>query len=301
MKNASSDVAASNIMFTFASEEVENTPIFTSESGSTSVVVNNMAPGATADLSMVFKAAPTAEQKSYRMTIQEQYDSPEFKNAKEEVKIALPVKQEPRLNTSTIDVMPDAIEVGSETNVMFGINNTGKVILYNVMARFEADSIQPADAYVGNIKPGETGNVDTMLTAIAPTTDDGKVKIIISYEDENGVVSETEKEMLLNVSEAFSDDGMDGMDADADAAQAGGAGRIAPMLVIAALVGAGAGVVVWKRKKKKIAEEKALEDELEEELDNELGEPEMTTADVSEDETKDVEKEQNYHLKRKKK
>ena len=308
MKNASSDVAASNIMFTFASEEVENTPIFTSESGSTSVVVNNMAPGVTADLSMVFKAAPTAEQKSYRMTIQEQYDSPEFKNAKEEVKIALPVKQEPRLNTSTIDVMPDAIEVGSETNVMFGINNTGKVILYNVMARFEADSIQSADAYVGNIKPGETGNVDTMLTAIAPTTDDGKVKIIISYEDENGVVSETEKEMLLNVSEAFSDDGMDGMDgmdngmdADADAAQAGGAGRIAPMLVIAALVGAVAGVVVWKRKKKKIGEEKALEDELEEELDNELGEPEMTTADVSEDETKDVEKEQNDHLKRKKK
>ena len=307
MKNASSDVAASNIMFTFASEEVENTPIFTSESGSTSVVVNNMAPGATADLSMVFKAAPTAEQKSYRMTIQEQYDSPEFKNAKEEVKIALPVKQEPRLNTSTIDVMPDAIEVGSETNVMFGINNTGKVILYNVMARFEADSIQSADAYVGNIKPGETGNVDTMLTAIAPTTDDGKVKIIISYEDENGVVSETEKEMLLNVSEAFSDDGMDGMDgmdngmdADADAAQAGGAGRIAPMLVIAALVGAVAGVVVWKRKKKKIGEEKALEDELEEELDNEMGEPEMTTADVSEDETRDVEKEQNDHLKRKK-
>ena len=74
---------------------------------------------------------------------------------------------------------------------------------------------------------------------------------------------QTEKEMLLNVSEAFSDDGMDGMDgmdngmdADADAAQAGGAGRIAPMLVIAALVGAGVGVVVWKRKKKKIAEEK---------------------------------------------
>ena len=58
---------------------------------------------------------------------------------------------------------------------------------------------------------------------------------------------------------------------------------------------------VRKRKKKKIGEEKALEDELEEELDNELGEPEMTTADVSEDETKDVEKEQNDHLKRKKK
>ena len=308
MKNASSDVAASNIMFTFASEEVENTPIFTSESGSTSVVVNNMAPGATADLSMVFKAAPTAEQKSYRMTIQEQYDSPEFKNAKEEVKIALPVKQEPRLNTSTIDVMPDAIEVGSETNVMFGINNTGKVILYNVMARFEADSIQPTDAYVGNIKPGETGNVDTMLTAIAPTTDDGKVKIIISYEDENGVVSETEKEMLLTVSEAVSDDMMDGMDgmddsmdADADAVQKGGAGRMVAMFVIAALVGSVAGVLVWKRKKKKMAAEKALKDELENELDSELGEPEMTTVDALEREKNNDENKENVHPEVKKK
>ena len=307
MKNASSDVSASNIMFTFASEEVENTPIFTSESGSTSVVVNNMAPGATADLSMVFKAAPTAEQKSYRITIQEQYDSPEFKNAKEEVKIALPVKQEPRLNTSTIDVMPDAIEVGSETNVMFGINNTGKVILYNVMARFEADSIQPADAYVGNIKPGETGNVDTMLTAIAPTTDDGKVKIIISYEDENGVVSETEKEMLLNVSEAVSDDGVDGMDgmgdgmdADADAPQAGGTGRIALVLVIAALVGAGIGVLVWKRKKKKMAAEKALENDLDEELDSRRDEPEITTY-ISENEKKEVDEEETNYQKGKKK
>ena len=308
MKNASSDVAASNIMFTFASEEVENTPIFTSESGSTSMVVNNMAPGATADLSMVFKAAPTAEQKSYRMTIQEQYDSPEFKNAKEEVKISLPVKQEPRLNTSTIDVMPDAVEVGSETNVMFGINNTGKVILYNVMARFEADSIQPTDTYVGNIKPGETGNVDTMLTAIAPTTDDGKVKIIISYEDENGVVSETEKEMLLTVSEAVSDDMMDGMDgmdgsmdADADVTQTGGAGRMAAMFVIAALVGSVAGVLVWKRKKKKMAAEKALENELEEELDCESDESEMTMTDASEREKNNDKNKESVHPREKKK
>jgi uncharacterized membrane protein len=268
MKNASSDVAASNIMFTFASEEVENTPIFTSESGSTSVVVNNMAPGATADLSMVFKAAPTAEQKSYRMTIQEQYDSPEFKNAKEEVKIALPVKQEPRLNTSTIDVMPDAIEVGSETNVMFGINNTGKVILYNVMARFEADSIQPADAYVGNIKPGETGNVDTMLTAIAPTTDDGKVKIIISYEDENGIQQEPiEKELNLYVTEPMDYSDMD-MDAgnfdDTVDQEPAGIQKYLKFIIPAAAVLAVAAitVVVVKKKKKKASQEEDVDDEI---------------------------------------
>ncbi len=269
MKNASSGVDASNIMFTFNSEEVDNTPIFTSESGSTSVVVNNMAPGATADLSMVFKASPTAEQKSYRMTIQEQYDSPEFKNAKEEVKIALPVKQEPRLNTSTIDVMPDSIEVGSETNVMFGINNTGKVILYNVMARFEADSIQAVDAYVGNIKPGETGNVDTMLTAIASTMDDGKVKIIISYEDENGTVSETEKEMLLTVSEGTvidddigAADRLDGGMDDMDSSQNKGIKLVAVPLTIAVIAGLSAGVLIWKKKKKQKSENESVDDEI---------------------------------------
>ena len=96
MKNASSNVTSSNIMFTFASEEVESSPVFTSDSGSTSMVVNQLAPGATTDLVMVFKSSPTAEQKSYTMTIKEQYDSPEFKNAKEEVKISIPVKQVPR-------------------------------------------------------------------------------------------------------------------------------------------------------------------------------------------------------------
>ena len=44
--------------------------------------------------------------------------------------------------------MPDAISVGEESNVMFSINNTGKVMLYNVNAVFEADSIQKNEAYV---------------------------------------------------------------------------------------------------------------------------------------------------------
>ena len=211
MKNASSNVTSSNIMFTFASEEsADKSPVFTSDSGSTSMVVNQLGPGATTDLSMVFKSSPTAEQKSYTMTIVEQYDSPEFKNAKEEVKISIPVKQVPRLNTGTIEVMPDSISVGSETNVMFGINNTGKVLLYNVMVRFEADSIQTTDAYVGNIKPGETGNLDTMVSGVAPTEDDGKVKIIITYEDENGLTTEVEKEMLLFVNEPIDELGRNG-------------------------------------------------------------------------------------------
>lgn len=271
MKNASSNVTSSNIMFTFASEEVESSPVFTSDTGSTSVVVNQLSPGATTDLMMVFKSSPTASQKSYTMTIKEQYDSPEFKNAKEEVKISIPIKQEPRLNTGTIEVMPDSISVGSETNVMFGINNTGKVLLYNVMVRFEADSIQTTDAYVGNIKPGETGNLDTMVTGVAPTADDGKVKIIISYEDENGLATEIEKEMLLFVNEAMDDfgdmeagniDGMEGMDGMGGEQTFFGKYKMILFPAAALIVIIAATTVIVIRKKKKAAQEEGMDDEI---------------------------------------
>lgn len=201
MKNASNSIAASNILFTFESETVSDSPVFTTVNGSNSVVVNSLAPGASDTLTIKFSSSPTAEQRSYTITINEQYDSPEFKNAKEAVKIAVGLKQEARLNTGTIEVMPDAISVGEESNVMFSINNTGKVMLYNVNAVFEADSIQKNECYVGNIEPGKSGNVDTMINGIAPTTDDGKVKLSITYEDENGKVSTVEKEIQLMVNE----------------------------------------------------------------------------------------------------
>ena len=64
-------------------------------------------------------------------------------------------------------------------------------------AIFEADSIQRAESYVGNIKPGESGNVDVMVAGAAPTMDEGKIRLTITYEDENGVVTPVEKEVQL--------------------------------------------------------------------------------------------------------
>ena len=82
--------------------------------------------------------------------------------------------------------MPEAIEVGNEANVMFSIYNVGKTKLYNVSVKFEADSICGGDTFIGNMDPGATGNVDAYLAGQAATMDDGTVKIIISYEDEEG-------------------------------------------------------------------------------------------------------------------
>lgn len=209
MKNASTNVAASNILFTLESAKVDDSAVFTTESGSSSMVVEALGPGQSTEIRAKYVAKAGVDQRSYAITIKEKYDSPEFKNAEESISVDIPVKQYARLSTSNIEVMPASITVGSESNVMFGINNTGKVILYNVTASFAADSIKPVDAYVGNIKPGETGNVDTMLSGIAPTMDDGNIVISITYEDENGVMAEpVTKEMNLMVTEEMDIDEM---------------------------------------------------------------------------------------------
>ena len=257
MKNASNSIAASNILFTFESEAVSDSPVFTTVNGSNSVVVNSLAPGASDTLTIKFSSSPTAEQRSYTITINEQYDSPEFKNAKEAVKIAVGLKQEARLNTGTIEVMPDAISVGEESNVMFSINNTGKVMLYNVNAVFEADSIQKNEAYVGNIEPGKSGNVDTMINGIAPTADDGKVKLSITYEDDNGKVSTVEKEIQLMVNEDQSmdesnvDDTWNSDDVQPEPSTTDKLKHLAIPVGIVGVVLAAVILVVIRRKKKK--------------------------------------------------
>ncbi len=276
MKNASTTVAASNILFSLEPEKVENASVFSTESGSSSIVVNSLGAGESTELRVRFLAKAGIDQRSYTITIKEKYDSPEFKNAEESVTVDIPIYQQARLSTSTFEIMPDSIEVGGESNIMFGINNTGRIQLYNVNARFEAPSIRTTESYVGNIKPGETGNVDVMVAGEAPTEDEGKVKVIISYEDENGEVTEVEKELTLFVSEPMEDfgemmDGMEGMEGMDMETSGGLAGWMAdPVRKILALTAAvlllaaiGAGIAIaTKRKKKREQEEEDMDDEI---------------------------------------
>ena len=264
MKNASENVAASNILFNLESEKVTDSAVFTLDSGSSSIVVNSLSAGQTTDVKVKLRAGAWVDQRTYAITINEKYDSPEFKNAEEKVTVNIPVKQVSRLNTGTIEVMPDTISVGSETNVMFPINNTGKVLLYNVMVAFVGDSIQQTNSYVGNIKPGESGNVDAMITGSAPTMDDGKIKVMITYEDENGAVSEPiEKELSLTVTEQMDQDpGMDGSGDFPAVTEPEGSSKygklIIPAVVAALVIGTFGTVFVLKRRKRK---KEALEEE----------------------------------------
>ena len=77
---------------------------------------------------------------------------------------------------------------------------------YNVEAVFEAPSIKSASAYVGNIKPGETGNVDVMLSGVAATEDDGTIPVKINYENVNGEKFSEDAKITLTVVEKLETD-----------------------------------------------------------------------------------------------
>lgn len=205
MQNASTDISASNILLSLESEKVSDSSVMSTENGANSMVLNSLAAGETKEVSWNMVSEPGVDPRSYALTINEKYDSPDFKNAEEKVVLNIAINQEARLSISNYDITPESISVGSESNVMFNINNTGKVMLYNVTANFKADSIEECSSYVGNIKSGESGSVDAMLTGAAPTMDDGTVQVLITYENVNGEQFTDEQSIKLYVTEAVSD------------------------------------------------------------------------------------------------
>ncbi|MEG2349647.1 MAG: hypothetical protein RSB57_03950 [Hungatella sp.] len=264
MKNASATIPASNILLSLVSEKASDSAVFSTEAGSSAIVVNSLGAGQTTEFRVKMTSKAGIAQRSYALTIKEKYDSPEFKNAAEEVVIDIPVKQIARLNTGTVEVMPASISVGGESNVMFPINNTGKVMLYNVMVLFEADSIRKTDTYIGNIEPGKSGNVDIMLSGMAATADEGKVKMSITYEDENGTLqAPVEKEMSLFVTEEMPIDvDMEGDLKDASAEPVPFFQKYKMLIFPAAIAVVAAAVVIIRKKKKKAAEEEGMDDEI---------------------------------------
>ena len=99
-----------------------------------------------------------------------------------------------------------------------------------------------------------------MVSGAAVTEDEGKVKAIISYEDESGNINTKEQEFELFVSEAIDMEGMDdfgnmeGMDDFGEEAPKSHSISfliIAIVIVIGAIIGVIVGIIFLKKKKKK--------------------------------------------------
>ena len=293
LQNTSKATAVKNMVFDIqaASESTDTTYVaasFLPTAGSSTVFVDKIAAGANKDISIELEARSDLAQKPYVINVKMDYEDENVNAYENTASVSIPVRQEARIDTSSIEVTPQSIEVGGEANVSFSLYNIGKTKLYNASVKFVADSVTGGDTYLGNIDPGATGSVDAYLTGAAATTDDGKVKIQITFEDESGEATTIEKEMELYVTEMMNyDDGMtdDGMYDDGSQSQGGFKiwYVLIPLVIVIAVVAA---FLIIRKKKAKKAAALLEADDLDDLEDIDLGDDTEETddaADTSED------------------
>lgn len=287
LKNTSTATSVNNMLFEFDAavegKDSETTyESFLPTAGSNTIFVDKMAKNGTRDIQIEMEARSDLAQKPYAIDVNMSYEDEHVNAYTNKASVSIPVKQEARIDMSQPEVTPSSIDVGSEANVMFSIYNLGKTKLYNVSVKTDSEFFSGGDCFVGNLDSGATGSVDMYLTGEAATTDDGTVKLQITYEDETGAPTTVEKEISLFVTEPVYDDGMydDTAMPDGDTGNGMGiGGKIAVVVVILIAAGVAGAVIVMKRKKKK--EQQNLEDDIMD-LDEEDGD------NIISDETEDT-------------
>lgn len=271
LKNTSTATSVNNMIFEIVAavegkDEDTTYAAFLPTAGSSTIFVDKMPKDGTRDIQIELEAKADLTQKPYALDVNMSYEDEHVNAYTSKSSVSIPVKQDARVDISEPEVMPQSIDVGSESNIMFSIYNMGKTKLYNVQVKTESETLSGGDAFVGNLDSGATGSVDIYVTGQSATMDDGKVKILISYEDETGAPTVIEKEIELFVSEAMMDDmmmddSMMGDDMMMDGGAGGGTGGYIAAVIGVLIVVAAAGVIIYmKRKKKK--EQMSLEDDI---------------------------------------
>ena len=273
VQNTSKTAPVTNVLFDMQAKEEgkdedSKFAAFLPTSGSSSVYVDAIAPGASKDLVIEMSAKSDLAQKPYVLDVNMKYDAKDAVDLTDTASVSIPILQEQRCETGDAEVMPSDITVGGQTNIMFDVYNTGKTTLYNVWVKFEGDSITGGDSFLGTIASGATGSVDAMVTGAAATMDDGKIKAMISYENESGVVTTMEKELELFVSEEMTEDfsdpafGMEGEMGMEELEGSGGAEKFILPVVLVVIVLIAAAVVFLRIRKKKKKEQEEMEEDL---------------------------------------
>lgn len=201
LQNTSSKTAVTNVKTTLSTSGNEFLPT----SGSSTEFIRSIGCGKTTDIVIKMSAQASLEQKPYVLTVECEYEGEKNAPYTASESISIPVYQEAKAKITDVEVMPMDIEVYSQANVMFSINNTGKTTLYNVQVTVDPENpyVQSEDSFVGNITEGSTGYADFMVTGISPTMDDGNVKVFVTYEDANGQTGTFETTIQLFVYEPY--------------------------------------------------------------------------------------------------
>ena len=228
---------------------------FLPDKGSNTLFVDSIAADSTTEVSIDLTARADLQQQPYAVGIAMKYEDSKAEQHDASSEISIPVHQKARFELSQVEVSPENIEVGGEGNVVFSIYNLGRTKLHNVKVELVSDTIGEGEAFIGNLEAGSTGEVDLMVTGLAETTDNGEVKIKITYEDKDGNAETYEDKCTIFVVPHIEQEEMQ-FDEDMmmpEDGQGGGLGTPAKIgigaAVTAALAAGAFGIIKHKRKK----------------------------------------------------
>lgn len=268
LKNTSKTTAVKNMLFDFnapteGADANTAAPAFLPASGSSTVYLDGIGANGTKDISIDLNAKADLVQKPYSVEMSMKYEDGNAAQFESTSSISVPVKQDARFEFSEFEMSSESVEVGGEVNVMCSLYNLGRIKLYNLKAKFEGEGIKSKEIFVGNVEPGATASIDGMITGEKESAGDGKIKMVVTYEDESGVVSSAEKELVLPVTAPMEDD-MSMMPGEIPEEPEKGISMLLVIAIVILAVGIAAGIIIRKKKnkKKQKEEEEILENEL---------------------------------------
>ena len=204
LKNTSKSMGVQNMLFdltapTEGSDEQTAAPAFLPASGSSSIYLEGIKAGGSADISIQMNAKADLLQKPYSIGLSMKYEDGSGEQIEASSAVSIPVKQDARFELSAFEISPESITIGEESNVMCSLYNLGRIKLYNVKAVFEGSCIEREELFIGNVDPGATATIDAMLEGTKDSKGRAEITMQLSYEDEAGAMSVMTKKLQMEV------------------------------------------------------------------------------------------------------
>jgi hypothetical protein len=164
--------------------------VFTPVGGSNTLFIDQLAPQEAITKVLRFFTVPDAEPRSYSLTVNFEYQDPNFDVLRAEERISIPVAQVTRLEQVGLEHIPDLTWAGDTVWFNMQVLNTGRVDLRNVRARMEApwDVTEATFPHIGNLRQGQTITLNGRFT---PWEEGFHDAVMVIYgEDAMGAIEE---------------------------------------------------------------------------------------------------------------
>ena len=191
-----------NLTIVITNADEENAYVVPAKSGSNTIYVRNMDPGATIQRTLELQVRPDTPAKPNMLSITMDYEDEDNAAYTASANITVPINQEIRLMVDEPRFDMPFVDMGMTVYPYFSIINMGKSSVYNTMVTVEGPGLSLEErVYAGTLQAGQQYNVDMGIITNEPGQIEGE--IVVTFEDEYGDKLEERQPFTLTVQEPF--------------------------------------------------------------------------------------------------